>query len=137
MFGMIFFGGCVAGSAAEMFMAGCYKRQVQSRSAAATDAVKEALSCHPAVCIPGLSSVWNSAVSLVADSAARLRYLPQRLAVRKHAQRGYIGASDGVYAVSAAIAVRCIVECIMHDGGELGMLRTLLPVALFAVNLAT
>ena len=133
MFFVLFFGGCAAGSAAEIFLAGWRQRQVQARTAAAADAANQALSCPPNACIPGLSAVWNSAVSFLANTAARLRFLPEHLTVHRNARCRFIGASDGVYSVSAAAAVRSIAEFVVHDSGEeLGTLRALLPVVLLA-----
>jgi hypothetical protein len=137
MFVMLFFGGCVAGSAAEILVAAKYKRLVHARTASAADAVKQSLSCRLPVCIPVLSKVWNSVAAFAANRIAAWHTLPEHMLVLIHSRRGHLGASDGIAAVSAVAAVRGILEIFEHGEREPAALHNVIPLSLFAVQCGT
>ena len=138
MFFLLFFGGSFAGKSAEILIAHAYKRQFHTHTASAADAAKQTMTCSSTMCtrIPGLAMVWNSVASIVASSKANLHTLPQRVGIHLRARTNSIGASDSVMAVAAAASVRCIAECVTHNGGALVTVRNLLPVALLAAEIA-
>jgi hypothetical protein len=129
MFFLLFFGGSIAGKSAEIFIAQAYKRQVHTHTASAADTAKQAMACSSTMCtnIPGLAMVWNSVASIIATSTAHMHTLPQRVVIHLRARGSGIGASDSVMAIATAASVRCIAECIVHNGGCWSRCETFSP----------